>query len=134
MSQIPLTEFAAVVRTDFSAVDRWRRLKKVAEEPPDPFISNLVFLDDTAFDGKKTEQIIALLPEDYPHGFIFIADDRALREEDFPCLVVDLFDGQQSFRALARELASIENNLSIANMGFEEFAGSVGNDGVFRGF
>jgi hypothetical protein len=31
-------------------------------------------------------------------------------------------------------LNSIENNLSLANMGFEEFAGSIGADGVFRGF
>ena len=29
---------------------------------------------------------------------------------------------------------SIEANLSIANMDFGEFAGSVGADGVFRGF
>jgi hypothetical protein len=29
---------------------------------------------------------------------------------------------------------SIENNLSIANMDFAEFADSVNEDGVFRGF
>ena len=32
------------------------------------------------------------------------------------------------------EVALIEANLSIANMDFEEFADSVGPDGVFRGF
>jgi hypothetical protein len=28
----------------------------------------------------------------------------------------------------------VENNLSIANMGFEEFANAVDKDGIFRGF
>lgn len=28
----------------------------------------------------------------------------------------------------------VENNLSLANMGFEEFADAVDEDGVFRGF
>jgi hypothetical protein len=32
------------------------------------------------------------------------------------------------------EVASIEANLSIANMDLSEFAGAVGADGVFRGF
>jgi hypothetical protein len=29
---------------------------------------------------------------------------------------------------------SVENNLSIANMEFGEFAGNLDQDGVFRGF
>jgi hypothetical protein len=32
------------------------------------------------------------------------------------------------------EIADIEANLSIANMGFSEFADNVEDDGVFRGF
>jgi hypothetical protein len=31
-------------------------------------------------------------------------------------------------------LWGIENNLSIANMDFEEFGNAVGKDGIFRGF
>ncbi|MFD8420360.1 DUF6924 domain-containing protein [Streptomyces sp. NPDC059668] len=37
-------------------------------------------------------------------------------------------------RVTAAELWGIENNLSLANMDFEEFTGAAGNDGVFRGF
>jgi hypothetical protein len=33
-----------------------------------------------------------------------------------------------------RKTESIENNLSIGNMGFEEFAEAVDRDGTFRGF
>jgi hypothetical protein len=35
---------------------------------------------------------------------------------------------------VATEFWGIENNLSIANMFFSEFADSVDDDGVFRGF
>jgi hypothetical protein len=31
-------------------------------------------------------------------------------------------------------MASVENNLSIANMDFIDFAESVDEDGIFRGF
>jgi hypothetical protein len=35
---------------------------------------------------------------------------------------------------LPSQIQAIENNLSIANMDFEDFADSVDADGVFRGF
>ena len=41
---------------------------------------------------------------------------------------------QVSFRALPSVIHSVENNLSLANMDFEHFVGSVGSDGIFRGF
>jgi hypothetical protein len=54
---------------------------------------------------------------------------------EHPVLVLDLFDlSSQAFRALPSAVQSIENNLSISNMDFEEFAGAVDEDGVFRGF
>jgi len=50
-------------------------------------------------------------------------------------LVVDLFEERgRSFRALLSQVQSVENNLSLANMDFSEFAESVERDGVFRGF
>ncbi|GAB3345306.1 DUF6924 domain-containing protein [Micromonospora halotolerans] len=51
-------------------------------------------------------------------------------------LVVNLNDGDETapFRALPRQVQAIENNLSIANMDFFEFARAAGPDGVFRGF
>ncbi|ALV31684.1 hypothetical protein [Streptomyces sp. CdTB01] len=53
---------------------------------------------------------------------------------DLPLLVVDLRrERGRCVRVVVAELWSIENNLSGANMDFEEFAGAV-DDGVFRGF
>jgi hypothetical protein len=77
---------------------------------------------------------MAALPEDYPHTFMVVADSAAISQPDYPLLVVDLLEERgRQFRAVATEVASIENNLSIANMGFEEFAELVDENGVFRG-
>jgi len=38
------------------------------------------------------------------------------------------------FRCAIPEIASIEANLSIANMDYHEFADNTDPDGVFRGF
>jgi len=40
----------------------------------------------------------------------------------------------REFRAIPSQIQAIENNLSEANMGFEEFAEAVAKGGVFRGF
>ncbi|WP_375154248.1 hypothetical protein [Paenarthrobacter sp. CM16] len=35
---------------------------------------------------------------------------------------------------MARELGNVENNLNIANMDWEDFAGRTDDDGAFQGF
>jgi len=46
-----------------------------------------------------------------------------------------LYEGSgREFRAVPSQIQAIENNLSIANMDFEEFAESADESGVFRGF
>ncbi|MFF4927208.1 MULTISPECIES: DUF6924 domain-containing protein [unclassified Kitasatospora] len=63
------------------------------------------------------------------------ADTVALGSTELPVAVVDLRDEPGRFiRVVAAELWGIENNLSIANMEYNEFAGAVDEDGVFRGF
>ncbi|MFC8848558.1 MULTISPECIES: DUF6924 domain-containing protein [unclassified Micromonospora] len=53
-----------------------------------------------------------------------------------PLLVVNLNDRHETgpFRTLPRQVQAIENNLSLGNMDFVEFARAAGPDGVFRGF
>jgi len=134
MKKIPVTESALIIRTDFSDQTAWERLTALAREPDDPFIFNMEFLDDAGNGGATVEQLMRALPDDYPHSFIVLADRVAISEPDYPLLVVDLEEERgRQFRALAAQVASIENNLSIANMGFEEFADSVDETGVFRG-
>jgi hypothetical protein len=48
---------------------------------------------------------------------------------------VDLFEEPgRAFRLIPSEMWAVENNLSIANMDFAEFADAVDADDVFRGF
>jgi hypothetical protein len=91
-------------------------------------------VDDSANNGATVEQLMASLAEDYPHSFMVVADGHAISQPDYPLLVVDLLEQRgRQFRAVAARVASIDNNLSIANMGFEEFVGLVDESGVFRG-
>lgn len=49
--------------------------------------------------------------------------------------MVDLYDDPgRTFWVIPREMRSVENNLSNANMDYREFADSVAAAGVFRGF
>lgn len=131
--KIPTSENALLIRTDFAEQSGWQKLKTAASEPGDPFIFTMEIVDDHANSGATVEQLLEALPEDYPHSFIVVADSTAISQPDFPLLVVDLLEERgRQFRAVAAQIAAIDNNLSIANMGFEEFAGLVDESGVFR--
>lgn len=133
--KFPSTENLALIRTSFSNEDGWRALLQTAKNPPAPFKPYFAVIDDQHFDGRTIEEVLAALPEDYSHSAVFIADDKAISDDGFPCLVVGpLGEEVRNFRTLAREIASIDSNLSIGNMGFEEFEDASGPDRVFRGF
>jgi hypothetical protein len=132
---IPITENLVLVRTSFSSDERWRSFLQEVQSPPEPFNAFFSVVDDRGFSGKSAAEVVAALPEDYLHPAVFIADEKTLTEQGYPCLLVGpLPEEVREFRALAREVASIDNNLSIANMGFEEFEQASGPDGIFRGF
>lgn len=140
MKLLPTTKASPVLRTDFSDQVGWEQVcDKIAQSSPEGFLANVDFIDDRDFDGIGKHQLLAAVPKDYPHTFILVVDHRTLSDGEHPVLVVNLYDGLGSetgdeFRALPSEVQSIENNLSIANMDFAEFAEAVDNSGVFRGF
>lgn len=126
---------AQLIRLGSAADDRWALTVRAAQMPPEPFIVQIEFVDRPDFRGKSVDEALAALPADYPYGFVFLADERALTEPGHPCVVVDLSDKDRPrFRAEASTLASIENNLTLANMEFSEFALEAKTTGVFRGF
>jgi hypothetical protein len=126
---------ARLIKTVDGFPDKWDALVEVARNPEDPFIASFSVADDGQYLGKSAAEVAELLGPDSGCLLVFIADERALTEEGFPCVVLDMLVGPDTtFRATAENLASIENNLSIANMGFEEFHEAAGADGVFRGF
>ena len=91
-------------------------------------------VSDPAFDGATVEHITELGIQ-AGHRFAFVADQRALSDSEHPLLVVSFRDEPgRTFRVIPSAVWGVENNLSIANLGFEEFADAVDDDGVFRGF
>lgn len=133
---VPDTENPLVLRTDFSDDVAWEAICAAIRQPVGifRFRADVDFLDDQAYDGASAGDLRALLPN-YRHSFIFVVDERAVVEPDHPVLVVDLVEGaEDEFRAVPKQIQSIENNLSLANMDFDEFASAVDGDGVFRGF
>jgi hypothetical protein len=137
MKPIPKTENALVLRTDFSNQIVWEMIRALIEKPVGiyRFRANVDFIDDLQYANLAKDQLLELITEDYNHTFIMVVDKVAISHSEHPLLIVELYEKSgREFRAIPSQIQGIENNLSIANMDFEEFAEVVDEDGVFRGF
>jgi tetratricopeptide (TPR) repeat protein len=126
---------ALVVRTDFSDERAWQIICEVIEEPvgEEGFQANVTFVSDPAFEGATVKEIVEHANKDM--GFLFIVDGATIVDEEHPILVVDLLhEPGRTFRVIPSEMWDVENNLSIGNMDFWDFADSTDDDGVFRGW
>lgn len=107
----------------------------------------VAFVDNRAYEKITPSQLVERVPEDVDHVVAFLVDAKTLTHPDRPILVVNLYDyvegladqgkGPQygaTFRVVPSEMWSVQNNLTIANMDWEEFAENVAGDGIFRGF
>jgi hypothetical protein len=133
---LPSGEIATpLLRTDDSLPDRWEDLQRCLATPnADGFLAYVTLVTDPAVDGLSEGDIRRLPRDAEAEVFVLVADLRALTDADFPILVVDI-SGQDmpSFRVLCRCLWAVQNNLSLANMDWHEFADSTDADGVYRG-
>jgi hypothetical protein len=151
-----------LIRTDFTDAGAWRTVVTEVSRPvdfdhpdnPDPgddgFAPEITPLDDRTFDGLTAAALGEAFTAGVALGYALLADARAMAEArtggeitlDYVDLsVTDPEDAElfhsflgRSFRCAVREIASIDANLSIANMDFDDFAGNTDADGVFRGF
>jgi Domain of unknown function (DUF6924) len=145
---LPERTCSLLVCTDFTSDDVWQQVAdKSTRENEDGFRAYAEPVSDPAFDAASWETVKAAVPANSRGASVlFIADSISLSSPDHPVLVVDLSDtflsvaefpeiaGRTPFRCIPSELWSVDNNLNIANMDWEDFAGSAGEDGVFRGF
>lgn len=98
----------------------------------DGFVADLHIVDGPAYRDLTPKQIAALTPAP---SLDVIADNLALTSSEHPLLVIQLTErGTEHLRVIADELWSIENNISLGNMNWAEFAHAVDDDGIFRGF
>jgi hypothetical protein len=133
------TENAVVIRTDFDNQQAWDTICGLIRAPvhdgDNTFYAYVDFVENVQCRNGSVADLLQALPHDYKHSFLFVVDGEALSRTGFPLLVVDLIESRgRTFRTIPAQVQSIENDLSIANMGFEEFADAVDPDGVFRGF
>ena len=134
MKMIPNSDQSLVLRTDFSDEATWKAVCSAIEKPVGDFKAYVDFIDDREYEGLTPDQLLKLVPDDTYHSFVFIVDKVTLSQEEHPVLVVDLSEEPgRTFRVIPSEAWGIQNNLSIANMGFSEFADNADEDGVFRG-
>jgi hypothetical protein len=147
MPALPLAG-ALFVRTDFSDDGAWDQVQEEAQREygPDGFQAYIEPVSDPAWGGATWESVKAAAPvgEAGP-SVLFIADSITLASPEHPILVVDLQDKYLSraefpeiadrtpFRCIPPAQWSVENNLSIANLDWEDFAGDTDDDGVYRG-
>jgi hypothetical protein len=139
---------ALLIRTDFSNERSWEALCQGVRTPSeDDFLATVDIVDDEAYRDLTASQLRGLLPDPYGGGpyFFFVADADAVASAEHPLLVVPVpYPGPEyaylneppraEFRVVVASLWSVENNLSLANMDWAEFAENVAEDGVFRGF
>ena len=124
-----------MLRTDFSDESVWRLVCEEMQQPVDGFRAHVDFVNDPAFTRVDAIEVATSLSGDPKRGFAFIVDHRTVSQAEHPILVVDVFgELGRTFRIIPSESWNVENNLSIANMDFCDFADSVDADGVFRGF
>jgi len=137
MRRLPDSDQALVLRTDFSDRATWDAVRATILEPVGPyrFYASVTFVDDPEYRDVSTGELLDMARRSAFRTFLIVADRLTMTHPEHPLLVVDLNrEPGREFRALPSQIQAIENNLSIANMDFAEFANAADADGVFRGF
>jgi hypothetical protein len=141
MVHLPETRCVPVVRADFSDDVVWEQLKEEIISPTNEgFLANVDFVEDRTLLGLDEATLVNAIPHAYPHRYqhpvMFVVDSVTVSSPDHPLLVIDLHEDSASrpFRSVPRQVQAIENNLSLANMDFSEFARAADADRLFRGF
>ena len=135
MKPFPKTQDSIVLRTDYSDPQAWDDLCAEIGKPVGSVRARVSFVSDVEYAGRTVEQLVAALGDNPYQPFLFVTDSETFSNPERSLLVVDLWgEPGRTFRVVPSEVQSVQDNLSIANMDFEEFAEAVDRDGVFRGF
>jgi hypothetical protein len=134
MPSLPPGEESLLVRTDFSDDEAWQSLCEAVTLPVGEFRAYVRPVSNPALAGATFQQLVEEAAGS-GRNFLLVADAPAMQGDDPTIQAIDLLDEPgRAFRLVPSAAWSVENNLSLGNMGFSEFAEAVGIDGVFRGF
>jgi len=133
VKKLPETPNTLLLRTHFGDDAAWDALCAAIQTPVGEFCAYVTLFDDRSYADVSIDDIVVLASDGH-RTFVFVGDRVAQLDPERPLLVVDLGEEPgRAFRVVPSEAWSVENNLSIGNMGFDEFADAVDADGVFRG-
>jgi len=133
--RLPQTKNTPLVRVDFSDDAAWDMLCELVLAPVGDYRAYVDCVSLEELEGATPAQLVEALPEGSGHSIILVADTEALRGPDHAVLVVNAEESPlRSFRAIPSQAWSVENNLSLANMDFDEFMDAADSHRVFRGF
>jgi hypothetical protein len=137
----PLLPYTLLVRTDFSDAAAWDKLVTSVRTPGgEGFLADVTPVSDRDYAGWSWQELRDLVPRtDHGPRLLFVADLETITEPDQPIVVVALYpstgdEDRPAFRVVPAQLWSVENNLTIGNMRWDEFADRLDEQGVFRGF
>lgn len=135
MKSLPETRDAPVLRTDFSNDSAWDALcEAIQQEGEEGFHAYVECVSDPEFANVSPGDLLAHA-RGTGRSYLFVVDAQAITDDEHPVLVLDLeTEPGRTFRVIPAEIWGVENNLTIANMDFREFADAADEDGVFRGF
>jgi len=99
------------------------------------FNANVRFIEEEGYSGLTGQELLKRLPDLKEYGCVFVADQTAMPTAEHHLLVLDPSNPKgNTFRVIPSLAWAVENNLSLANMDYSEFADAVDSDGVFRDF
>ena len=116
MKPLPQTNQTLFIRTDFSNDAAWQEIRSAASKPgpefeevmgllgevheavgsaldPDSIETNLHIVDDPDYAGATPEQLLEALNDHANHILLIVVDQTAIRNPDYPVLIVDLLGG-----------------------------------------
>lgn len=142
---------ALVVRTDYTDDRAWRDVSAELMKPwgDRPYDAEVHFVDDPAWAGATVDEVLAAVRADEDLAVVFLADRTTLRAGGHALLAVTTLTRQEclddedyerltefgrEFRTVPAGVHGIHANLSIGNLGFEEYAGWAHDDpeGILR--
>ena len=132
--ELPESEDTLLIRTDFSDEKGWCDLVQAACSSIGEYRAYVNCVSNREWEEVGPAEFLCC--ESYhDHSFIFLADQITIESEESLILCVELSQrSRRQFRVPPRCLWEVENNLSTANMDFDDFCDCVDEEGIFRGF
>ncbi|MGW4467907.1 DUF6924 domain-containing protein [Micromonospora sp. NPDC004704] len=121
-----------ILRVDFGDDGAWGEVIQATEAGGATCVSDVTYSKVTVRALIDADMAAA---DDDKLTYLFLADAITMVDKERPLLAVDLYtEPGRTFRVPPRWYADVSANLSIANMGFDEFADAADESGTYRGF